>query len=305
MPGLPAAGEIRRRTPRPVPFPGTRRERSRPSLPPWLRPRGLVFNEDKTRVVPLNEGFDFLGFTVRRYHGKLLIKPSQEAVRPIRERLRSRGAVPARGECPAMLIRLNPIVRGWAAYYRTVVASQAFAALDLLPVAAHLQVGDPQPPDKPRPWVVARYFGQFNKSRQDRWVFGDRAGGAYLQKFAWTHDLRDRMFQAGASPDDPALTAYWATRRRKSAPADQPPTLRLLRGPRASLRRPAEARCCTPMTRRPAPPSGSGGCGAPARRPPPRGSPIAGVDTSHGGAAPSHSTRLLRYLHVCEPSGLA
>ena len=29
----------------------------------WLAPRGLVFNEDKTRVVTLDEGFDFLGFT--------------------------------------------------------------------------------------------------------------------------------------------------------------------------------------------------------------------------------------------------
>jgi RNA-directed DNA polymerase len=41
----------------------------------WLAPRGLVFNEDKTRIVTLEEGFDFLGFTVRRYRGKLLVKP--------------------------------------------------------------------------------------------------------------------------------------------------------------------------------------------------------------------------------------
>ena len=33
----------------------------------WLAPRGLAFNEDKTRVVTLDEGFDFLGFNVRRY----------------------------------------------------------------------------------------------------------------------------------------------------------------------------------------------------------------------------------------------
>ncbi len=33
----------------------------------WLAPRGLTFNEDKTRIVTLDEGFDFLGFTVRRY----------------------------------------------------------------------------------------------------------------------------------------------------------------------------------------------------------------------------------------------
>ena len=57
-------------------------------LAAWLAPRGLAFNEDKTRVVSLAEGLDFLGFNVRRYRGKLLIKPSQAAVRRIRERLR-------------------------------------------------------------------------------------------------------------------------------------------------------------------------------------------------------------------------
>ena len=37
-----------------------------------LAPTGLAFNEDKTRVVSLAEGLDFLGFNVRRYRGKLL-----------------------------------------------------------------------------------------------------------------------------------------------------------------------------------------------------------------------------------------
>ena len=46
-------------------------------LADWLTPRGLAFNEDKTRIVHLDDGFDFLGFNVRRYRGKLLIKPSQ------------------------------------------------------------------------------------------------------------------------------------------------------------------------------------------------------------------------------------
>ncbi len=55
----------------------------------WLTPRGLTFNEDKTHVVSLDEGYDFLGFNVRRYRGKLLIKPSKAAVRRVRERLRT------------------------------------------------------------------------------------------------------------------------------------------------------------------------------------------------------------------------
>ena len=62
-------------------------EQVRHRLAGWLAPRGLSFNQDKTQIVHVERGFDFLGFNVRRYDGKLLIKPSQAAVRRIRERL--------------------------------------------------------------------------------------------------------------------------------------------------------------------------------------------------------------------------
>jgi hypothetical protein len=53
----------------------------------WLAPRGLAFNEDKTHIVHVDHGFEFLGFNIRRYRGKLLIKPSPAAVKRIRQRL--------------------------------------------------------------------------------------------------------------------------------------------------------------------------------------------------------------------------
>src|SRR3989442_3881833 len=64
-------------------------EQIKAKLAEWLAPRGLTFNEDKTRIIDLNIGFDFLGFNVRRYNGKLLIKPSKAAIQRIRERLRT------------------------------------------------------------------------------------------------------------------------------------------------------------------------------------------------------------------------
>ncbi len=87
-------------------------------LAAWLAPRGLAFNEDKTRVVTLDDGFDFLGFNVRRYHGKLLIKPSKAAVRRIRKRLRDELRSLRGTNAPTVIKRLNPIIRGWAAYPR-------------------------------------------------------------------------------------------------------------------------------------------------------------------------------------------
>ena len=90
---------------------------------------------------PLDEGFDFLGFNVRRYHGKLLIKPSKAAVRRIRERLRTEMRSLRGANAQAVIARLNPIIRGWAAYYRTVVSSESLRCAGSLPVEAHLQVG--------------------------------------------------------------------------------------------------------------------------------------------------------------------
>jgi len=193
-------------------------EQVKARLAEWLAPRGLVFNEDKTRIVNLDDGFDFLGFTVRRQSGKLLIKPSKAALRRHRERLRDE-LRSLRGANAAMVLqRLTPIVRGWSAYYRTVVSSEAFAALDRYLWKLTYKWAKHSHPRKPKRWIVSRYFGRFNKSRGDRWVFGDRHSGAYLVKHAWTRIVRHQLVKAGASPDDPALAQYWAARQRRATP---------------------------------------------------------------------------------------
>src|SRR5881227_2319833 len=99
-------------------------------LAAWLAPRGLVFNEDKTRVVSLDDGFDFLGFNVRRYRGKLLIKPSKAAQRRVRERLSTEMRSLRGTNATAVISKLNPIIRGWAAYYRIAVSSDVYHSLD-------------------------------------------------------------------------------------------------------------------------------------------------------------------------------
>src|SRR5260370_12412044 len=84
----------------------------------WLAPRGLVFNEDKTKIVSLGEaGFDFLGFNVRRYGGKLLIKPSKAAIGRIRKRLAAEARALRGSKPPAFLAPTGPVTRGWAACY--------------------------------------------------------------------------------------------------------------------------------------------------------------------------------------------
>jgi RNA-directed DNA polymerase len=184
-------------------------------LADWLAPRGLAFNEDKTRVVTLDEGFDFLGFNVRRYDNKPLIKPSKAAQRRIRERLRTEMRSLRGTNAQAVIKRLNPIIRGWAAYYRTQVSSEIFNSLDAYLWRLVYKWARFSHQNKPKSWVVHRYFDRFNKSRHDRWVFGDRQSGAYMHKFSWTRILRHRIVKHGASPDDPTLADYWEWRRRK------------------------------------------------------------------------------------------
>jgi RNA-directed DNA polymerase len=160
-------------------------------LAAWLAPRGLAFNEDKTRVVSLDRGFDFLGFNVRRYrNGKLLIKPSKEAVRRIRKRLAAEVKALHGANTEAVISRLNPIIRGWAAYYRSVVSKERFSSLDHYVWRLTYRWARRAHPNKSRRWVIARYFGMFNPSRRDRWVFGDRDSGRYLVKFSWTRIVR-------------------------------------------------------------------------------------------------------------------
>jgi RNA-directed DNA polymerase len=207
----------------------------------WLAPRGLVFNEDKTRIVHLEEGFSFLGFNIRRYRhgrrpGKLLIKPSPEAVERIRKRLAEEMRRLRGSNARAVIARMNPIIRGWSAYYRGAVSSKVFSSLDHYMWQLTSGWARRTHPKKPNKWIARRYWGRFNKFRNDQWVFGDpdrplddrRANIACLVKFSWTPIVRHTLVTGRASPDDPDLASYWAERRRKVKPALDSYNLRLL-----------------------------------------------------------------------------
>jgi RNA-directed DNA polymerase len=197
-------------------------------LAEWLAPRGLAFNEDKTSIVSLSEGFDFLGFNIRRYDRKLLIKPSRAAIRRLRKRLAADMRRLRGGNSAVVIAELNPVIRGWAAYYRGVVSSKVFHSLDAYVWRLTFKWAKWRHRNKPRAWIVRQYFGKFNRFKDDNWVFGDRDSGAYLLKFSWTGITRHVVVKGSASPDDPALAGYWADRRHKVKPPLDNYTLHLL-----------------------------------------------------------------------------
>ena len=107
----------------------------------------------------LEEGFNFLGFNLRRYRrkdqpAKLLITPSQDAVRRIRHRLADETRRMRGSNAMALIARLNPIIRGWAAYYRGVVSSKLFGALDHYVWWLTYRWACRSHPRKPKKWIV-------------------------------------------------------------------------------------------------------------------------------------------------------
>lgn len=51
-----------------------------PLLNTFLKERGLKLSAEKTKITHIDEGFDFLGFNIRKYKGKLLIKPVKKSI---------------------------------------------------------------------------------------------------------------------------------------------------------------------------------------------------------------------------------
>jgi RNA-directed DNA polymerase len=194
-------------------------------LPPWLAERGLSLSEEKTRIVHLTEGFDFLGFNVKHYEAprttrsgyKLLITPSRKKVTEKRQELRETW-LGLKGNClEVVLLKLNPIIRGWANYYRTVVSSVVFRKLDHWMHQRSVRYVKHTHPEKPWQWLYKRYWGKLNKTRKDKWVFGNKRSGHYLLKFSWFKIVRHTKVRGTASPDDPSLRGYWWQRQKVNA----------------------------------------------------------------------------------------
>jgi RNA-directed DNA polymerase len=194
-------------------------------LPAWLAERGLSLSEEKTRIVHLSEGFDFLGFNVRHYPCpqtsrsgyKLRITPSKKAVLGKVEEIRDIWLALHGHSVKAVLWKLNPIIRGWADYYRKSVASKTFAKLDKWMFHRQVRFARHTHPEKSWKWMCKRYWGKLNDTRDDNWVFGDKQSGKYLLKFGWFKIVRHELVRGASSPDDPELRDYWWERQKVNA----------------------------------------------------------------------------------------
>lgn len=198
-------------------------EATRDDIREWLATRGLRLSEAKTRVVHLTEGFDFLGFNIRHYRTprttrtgyKLLIKPSKQSVQELRNRLKQEW-MSLKGTSTIVVVnRLNPILRGWANYFRIGVSKDTFQSIDDWMYQRCYRYARFTHPTKPWKWIQSKYWGKLNSNREDRWVFGDKSEGKYLTKLSWVPIKRHTLVKGAASPDDPDLKEYWIKRQKR------------------------------------------------------------------------------------------
>lgn len=130
----------------------------RPWVEAFLAERGLQLSGEKTRIVHIDEGFDFLGWNFRKYAGKLLIKPSRKNVKAFYRKAKEVISSHKTLTQEALIRLLNPMLRGWANYHRPVVAKEAFSRMDHLLFRAIWHWAKRRHPNKSAKWVKQRYY---------------------------------------------------------------------------------------------------------------------------------------------------
>lgn len=138
----------------------------------FMAERGLELSEEKTRITHIDQGFDFLGWNVRKYDGKLLIKPSKKNVQHFLEQVRGTIKANKTAEAWWLIDRLNPVINGWTNYHRTAVASKTFSRLDHEIWSCLWRWALRRHPKKNRSWVKDKYFAPVGPRN---WVFNAEA----------------------------------------------------------------------------------------------------------------------------------
>jgi RNA-directed DNA polymerase len=215
-------------------------EQSKEVVAAWLKNMGLELKPSKTRIthtlqaVEGEAGFDFLGFNVRHYHVgkthfvktggrtrgrtnewvdfKTIIKPSKTALHRHYAALSEIITRLKAASQDTVIATLNPTIRGWSGYYRTVVASRAFSKLDHLVWRKLMRWAVYRHPRKGSRWVVRKYFNVEGRKRpgEMRWLFVSDNGPALI-RHASTAIRRHVKVEGQQSPCN-GDWVYWASR---------------------------------------------------------------------------------------------
>ncbi len=196
-------------------------ENLKPAIENWLSERGLVLNPEKTKIVSINDGFNFLGFNVRQYHGKCLIKPQMGKVFAHLQRIRKWLNGHKQATPDVVILTLNPILQGWAQHYRHVVSSRTFSYVNHHITKALWFWCKRRHSNKGKKWVKRKYFTRLNGRD---WTFFAKAkvpNGEPVIFHLFNVNMmpikRHVKVRGEASPDNPALLDYWRKRAEQKS----------------------------------------------------------------------------------------
>lgn len=191
----------------------------KPAIEQFLKERGLELSSEKTRISHIDAGFDFLGFNVRRYGGKLLIKPAKSNVLTFLQEIRDVIRMNVSSSTAELLRQLNPKIRGWAHYYKHAVAKRTFSYIDnSIYLTLRWWINRRHPNKKSRAWRTKKYF-RSNGLRN--WVFSTKIRNKSgelkhfdLFKMSSLPIKRHVKIKRGASPYDAQYKDYFERRER-------------------------------------------------------------------------------------------
>lgn len=180
----------------------------KPVVEAFLAERGLRLSPSKTKITHIADGFDFLGWNVRKYGSKFLIKPSKGNIQAFWKKVRDVLRKMRTAKQENVIRILNPIIWGWGNYHSSQVAKKTFSKMDHLIFRALWQWARRRHPNKGRKWVKAKYFHRIS----DRdWVFA--TGKEKIALLSGIKIQRHVKIKAEANPYDPAWDEYFEIRR--------------------------------------------------------------------------------------------
>jgi group II intron reverse transcriptase/maturase len=107
---------------------------------------GVTLHPEKTRIVHVRHGFEFLGYVIRQgkkalrlpshriksgvRHGALYAQPSEKARQRFKEKIRSLSLRRAPVSTAQLIRDINPVIRGWGMYFRRAHVRRLFNQLD-------------------------------------------------------------------------------------------------------------------------------------------------------------------------------
>lgn len=187
----------------------------KPMLVEFLAERGLELSEEKTVITHIDDGFDFLGFNIRKFKGVLLTQPSKKCVKKFLDGIRY--TIDSNKSCrQETLIRLlNPKITGWANYYRCGASSKTFRRVDDQIFRKLWQWAKRRHPKKGKRWIANKYF-HFYKTRRWRFLVESEKNGRkdiFPLKLAFeTKILRHKKIKSEANPFDAEWKEYFEER---------------------------------------------------------------------------------------------